>query len=455
VNREQTLESLLVRQWTRTEEESARLAQLLHDGVAQQAAALQIGLAALRARLGAEFRSIGDLDQLVILSGELAQSILEVTSQIHPPVLESLGLEAAVQWWANRSQLLLGIPVQCYVERVRVRPQQAVVLLRILENALENVARHARATRADIRLEQRGGEVSLSITDSGQGFHPKRLRSQLGLSEMQERAALAGGAVEIASKPGQGTSIVVTMPAANGIDPADHGHPSAIQVLIADDHPIVRRGLKQILSERNGVKVDEVDSFPALRHYLSRRIPDVLVLDINMPGGNGIEMLGELSRLYPQVPVLVLSVHPEEQAGVRAVASGAKGYLTKDAAPEKLAEAVRTLHRKGRYINPRLADAMAEYVRTPRSDLAPHHQLSARELTVLLLIASGRPTGAIAQQMNISPKTVSTYRTRIFEKMRIKSAAELTRYVIEHNLAEDRSSPSAPPSSSSDPPEES
>ena len=147
-------------------------------------------------------------------------------------------------------------------------------------------------------------------------------------------------------------------------------------------------------------------------------------------------MLGEISRAYPHLPVLVLSVHPEEQAGVRAMMSGAKGYLTKDSAPEKLSEAVYKLYQKGRYISPRLTEALAEYVQTPRSELAPHHRLSSRELSVLTLIASGKSTAAIAEQMHISPKTVGTYRARLFEKMAMKSTAELTRYVLSNKLVE-------------------
>lgn len=439
MNREARLESLLSRQWRKAEERNSRLARLVHDGPAQQTTALKIGLAAALNQIPPESRATlgASLNRLQELTGGLVASLRELTAQLSPPVLETLGLDAVVRWQARKSEQELGIPVRCHTDPVRVFPRHARMLLHVMQEALQNVAEHAQASEIDVRLEFHGGEISLVIKDNGRGFDPKNTQSQLGLLEMKERVGLAGGTMTLVSRPSQGTRLTFTLPAPP--DPLEHTEAGAraIQVLMADDHPIVRRGLKQILSEEGHMKVDDVGSIPALREYLSRRTPDVLVLDINMPGGSGLEMLSEISRSYPQLPVLVLSVHPEEQAGVRAMMSGAKGYITKDSAPEKLSEAVHKLYQKGRYISPRLTEALAEYVQTPRSELAPHHRLSSRELSVLTLMARGKSTAAIGEQMNISPKTVGTYRSRIFEKMGMKTTAELTRYVVENRLVED------------------
>jgi two-component system, NarL family, invasion response regulator UvrY len=214
-----------------------------------------------------------------------------------------------------------------------------------------------------------------------------------------------------------------------------------MRVLVADDHPILRKGLRQILSEEPDIEVDEVGTIPALREYMARAAPDVLVLDVNMPGGSGLEVLSEILKLYPRLPVLVLSVHPEEQAGVRAMLSGARGYLNKEAAPERLVEAVRRLKAGGRLVSAELAEAMADYLQRPAGQRLPHETLSERELAVFKLIARGQGPSEIAASLHLSPKTVSTYRSRILEKMGMSSNADLTRYLLEHGLDESHPSP--------------
>ena len=210
-----------------------------------------------------------------------------------------------------------------------------------------------------------------------------------------------------------------------------------IQILLADDHPILRRGLRQILTEEPDLRVEEVGTIPELRAYLSRQQPDVLILDVSMPGGSGLEMLGEIKKQFPKLPVLILSAHREEQVGLRAVMAGARGFLSKEAAPEKLLEAVRRLQAGGRYLSAELSDSLADYVQRPLGGRGKAHELlSARELTVLRMISAGITTGDIAARLNLSPKSVSTYRARILEKMQMKSNAELVRYVIEHGLQE-------------------
>ena len=207
------------------------------------------------------------------------------------------------------------------------------------------------------------------------------------------------------------------------------------RVIIADDHPIVRKGLKQILTEAGDMSVDEAASIPELRERLLQSVPQVLVLDVNMPGGSGLEFLAEVRQHYPRLPVLILSVFGEAEVGIRAISGGARGFLNKQTAPDQIVDAVRKLRAGGRFITPELAEAVADHLEHPDRTSTPHLLLSEREHTVLRMIASGKTTGEIAELLGLSPKTVSTYRTRILEKMGMSSTAELVRYVVEHGLS--------------------
>jgi DNA-binding NarL/FixJ family response regulator len=204
--------------------------------------------------------------------------------------------------------------------------------------------------------------------------------------------------------------------------------------LVADDHAVVRHGLKQILSEEPDIlEVGEAGSVAeALR--LGREAEwDVVILDITMPDGSGLDILRELKHQKPQLPVLVLSVHSEDQYALRVLRSGAAGYLTKECAPQELVQAVRRVVSGGKYVGLDLAERLAEVLAGDR-DAQAHEQLSDREFQVLCLIGSGKSAGEIAQELSLSPKTVSTYRRRVLDKMHMSSNMELTRYVLEHHL---------------------
>lgn len=211
---------------------------------------------------------------------------------------------------------------------------------------------------------------------------------------------------------------------------------SPIRVLIVDDHPVIRRGLREILSEEEGLEVGGEGSTAAEALQLVQgQHWDVVLLDITMPGRNGLEALRDIKAFRPELPVLMLSIHPEDQYAIRALKAGAAGYLTKESAPEELVRAIRKVVRGGRYITASLAERLAEEVGAPadRSRL-PHELLSDREFQVLLELVRGKSVTAIAQELSLSVKTVSTYRTRILEKFGAHSTAELVRYAVEHKL---------------------
>lgn len=207
-----------------------------------------------------------------------------------------------------------------------------------------------------------------------------------------------------------------------------------MRVLIADDHAIVRRGLRQILAEEYGaLLVGEAANAPEALARVREAEWDVVVLDISMPGRSGLDVLKELRQLRPRIPVLILTAHSEEQYALRMLKAGAAGYMTKECAPEYLVAAVRKVTGGGRYISAEVAEMLAASFGADPEGL-PHESLSDREYQVMCMIASGKTVGQIADELALSPKTVSTYRKRILEKTGLKNNAELTRYAIGNGL---------------------
>lgn len=209
-----------------------------------------------------------------------------------------------------------------------------------------------------------------------------------------------------------------------------------IKILIADDHPVVREGLKQILSKAADMQIGgEALNGQEVLDKINTEDWDVILLDINMPGRDGIEVLKEIRKEYAKLPILILSIYPEEQMGVRVLKAGASGFLNKEIAPKELLTAIRKIHTGGKYVSPQLAEKLAISVET-NSDIEPHKRLSNREYQVLCLIASGKTIIEIAEQLSLSDKTIRTYRDRLMEKMVLKNDVELTHYAIKHKLIE-------------------
>lgn len=207
-----------------------------------------------------------------------------------------------------------------------------------------------------------------------------------------------------------------------------------INILIADDHPVVLEGLKQIVAETPdiAIKGEAKNGQEALEQVRTRQW-DVVVLDITMPGIHGLDLLKRLKAQRPRVSVLVLSVHPEDEYAVRLLRAGASGYLNKRSVSNELVEAIRKVAHGGKYVSPALAEKLA-FELDVDYDKPPHERLSDREFQVFCLIASGKTVTEIADELSLSAKTVSTYRSRVLEKMNMQRNAELTRYAIQHEL---------------------
>jgi two-component system, NarL family, invasion response regulator UvrY len=209
-----------------------------------------------------------------------------------------------------------------------------------------------------------------------------------------------------------------------------------IRILVADDHAVVREGVKQILAGMNDMAVeDEAENGQEAIAKVARGHFDVVLLDISMPGRSGLEVLEEILHLHPKLPVLILSMHPEEQYAVRALRAGASGYLTKASAPDELIGAIRKVSRGGKYVTASLAEKLALELDLG-AEKQRHEMLSNREYQVMLMLAAGKTVGEIAEELCLSVKTVSTYRARIMAKMAMKKNAELTFYAVHYHLIE-------------------
>lgn len=208
-----------------------------------------------------------------------------------------------------------------------------------------------------------------------------------------------------------------------------------IRVLVADDHPVVREGLKRIIERDSAMLVAaEASTSQEVLDQLAANHLDVVLLDINMPGRGGLEVLQQINAHYPSLPVLVVSMYSEEQYATRVLRAGASGYLTKESAPSQLVKAIRKVVLGGRYVSPTLAEKLAIDLGT--ESMFPHESLSNREYQVLCLLASAKTVSEIADELSLSVKTISTYRTRILEKMGLRNNVDLARYALKHGLVD-------------------
>jgi DNA-binding NarL/FixJ family response regulator len=209
-----------------------------------------------------------------------------------------------------------------------------------------------------------------------------------------------------------------------------------IKIIIADDHSVVRQGLRQIISEISNMEIsDEAENGKEVFEKVLRNHYDIIILDIKMPGTNVIDLIKNIKLHKPHLPILILSMYPEEQYAVRVLRAGASGYLTKESAPKELVTAIQKIANGGKYISAKLAEQLADQLGDD-SEKPKHETLSDREFQVFQMISSGKSVKGISEELNLSEKTVSTYRTRVLQKMQLKNNAELTHYAFKNNLVD-------------------
>jgi two-component system invasion response regulator UvrY len=210
-----------------------------------------------------------------------------------------------------------------------------------------------------------------------------------------------------------------------------------IKVLLADDHSIVRAGLRRIVEEAGDIEVvaEAADGWEAIQQA-QQNLPDVAVIDISMPGLDGLEVVSQLHHYYPKLPIIILTMHEEEQYVVRAIGAGAMGYLTKRSAPEQLVKAIRRVLEGGRYLSDTAAESLALRLASGPRNRSPLDALSNREIQVLRHLALGQTVREIAEAYHLSTKTVDTYRLRLLKKLNLRNNAELSRFAIQNRLVE-------------------
>lgn len=208
-----------------------------------------------------------------------------------------------------------------------------------------------------------------------------------------------------------------------------------INVVICDDHKIVREGLSKIIANFPDIHIiaDDIASGEELLQRLRKTEPDIIVLDVSLPGRSGLEVLKQVKVFYPDIKVLVLSMYPEDQFAIRMLKAGASGYLHKDSAPEVLIEAIRTIQNGGEYLSPQITKLLYREMNNKNQEL-PHLTLSDREYEVFLAIGEGKANNQIASQLSLSAKTISTYRSRILTKLNMDNNSDIIKYILLHNL---------------------
>lgn len=208
-----------------------------------------------------------------------------------------------------------------------------------------------------------------------------------------------------------------------------------INVVICDDHKIVREGLSKIIANFPDIHIiaDDIASGEELLQRLRKTEPDIIVLDVSLPGRSGLEVLKQVKIFYPEIKVLVLSMYPEDQFAIRMLKAGASGYLHKDSAPEVLIEAIRTIQNGGEYLSPQITKLLYREMNNKNQEL-PHLTLSDREYEVFLAIGEGKANNQIASQLSLSAKTISTYRSRILTKLNMDNNSDIIKYILLHNL---------------------
>ena len=419
------------------EEERLHISREIHDELGQLLTVLKMDVSWLNKKIEPENKVAKEkLSEILSMVDTTVKSVRRIASELRPSLLDDLGLYAAMEWHLEEFERRSGIIKELVIPETELLLPDAlkIGIFRIFQESLTNVARHSGAKNVNVSLLQKDNQLILTIRDNGIGFEeePMTTKKTLGLLGMKERSMMMGGQYNIIQCERRRHHrnrhhSIVKKTFVNLIRPM-------LKILIADDHAIVRKGLKQILVEEYpSVVIGEVADTEGLLTEIINDSWNIVICDMNMPGRSGLDALNQLKQVAPHVPVLIMSMYPEDQYALRAIKAGAAGYLEKETIHDNIIKAIQTVQLGKKFITPSVAEKLADAFNS-NSNKQPHELLSDREFDVFKLLASGKSVSEIAGQLSLSTTTVSTYRSRILEKMGIRSNAELTRYALERKL---------------------
>jgi DNA-binding NarL/FixJ family response regulator len=370
----------------------------------------------------------------------ISKSVHRLGIELQPTVLDYLGLSAAIEWQLQDLHQRTGLIYTLKLSEadVRLAPARATAVFRTFQEVLTHIVRYGKAKHIAVELRQQPIAMHLEVSDSGEGMAQGQLteHASSALRGIRERAYLWGGDVTMQGQPGGGTIVRVDLlyGASAAEASAKPEMAGKIRVLLVDDHAAVRAGVKRFLSETTDLVVTgEAQESQEVFAAVESGVCDVILLDISLPGRDGFDILKGLKQYHPTIPVLVFSVYDGDQYAMRAFRAGAAGYLCKDSDPETLLAALRKVAPGGYYLSPHVAERLVTAIST-ETDQSLHTMLTDREYQVLRMLAEGKALKHIADELALSPKTVSTYRRRMLKKMHLRSNAELIRYALDHQL---------------------
>jgi len=397
------------------ESERRAISRDLHDEVGQVIAALKLSLEASGNRsepVGAALAS-------------LMQQVRNMAQRFRPPMLDDFGLAPTIGWHVGQFSEQTGIRVDFrhFGSCGRFQPDLEIALYRLIQEALTNVARHARVPRASVVLRAGQGWIGVRVRDHGGGFDPERIASgSTGISGMKERLRPFRGQLIVQSRRGRGTSVTATVP----FNPEARIMNEPITVVVADDHRILREALKSLLESASfQVAGEAVDGLEAV-NVAERVKPHVLLLDVSMPGLGGVDVVKQVVKRSPRTQVLMLSMYANDTFVSGAMKNGAAGYLLKEADADELFHAIREVAEGRRYLSRSIEESGA----ADREPTDAYTSLTMREREVLHLAAEGLTSAQIADRLSISPRTAETHRANSLRKLNIRGQTELVRYAI-------------------------
>ena len=409
------LEALSRRLLTAREIERREISRDLHDEVGQVIAALKFSMEAT-----------GDRSEGVRLAlASLMQQIRSLSQRFRPPMLDDMGLVPTLEWHVRQFSNQTGIRVRFRSSgaAVRCHPDLEIALYRVVQEALTNVARHARAAAATVVLRVGRGRIQLRVRDHGVGFDPDRISPvSTGFVGMKERLRPLGGQIIVQSRRGRGTRVTATAPFHHeGTTMTD-----SITVVIADDHRIVREALKALLESASFEVLGEAGDGLEAVSVAERLKPNVLLLDVAMPGLGGVDVVKQVVKRSPRTQTLMLSMYANDTYVNGAVKNGACGYVLKDASASELFHAIREAAAGRRYLSKPLEESGV----VDRELEDTYDSLTMREREVFHLAAEGLTSAQIADRLSISPRTAETHRANSLRKLGIRGQTELVRYAI-------------------------